>query len=103
MKTFGEAIRELRESRGLLIKEVAADLEIDPSLLSRIERGDKTATRSQVVQLARILKADENDLLVGYLSDKVAYELQGEELAKKVMSVAEKKIAYITNGKNAKL
>jgi HTH-type transcriptional regulator, competence development regulator len=102
MKTFGELIRGLRESRGMLLREVAANLEIDPSLLSRIERGDKSPTRGQVIQLAKILKANENDLLVNYLSDKVVYELRGEALAIKAMSVAEKKIAYLTNGKYAK-
>jgi transcriptional regulator with XRE-family HTH domain len=102
MKTFGELIRELRESRRMLLREVAASLQIDPSLLSRIERGDKNPTRDQVIHLAKILKASENELLINYLSDKVVYELQGEELAIKAMSIAEKKIAYITNGKNAK-
>lgn len=102
MKTFGESIRELRESRGLLLREVAANLQIDLSLLSRIERGDKNPTRNQVILLAKILKVKEKNLLIHYLSDKVVYELQGEELAMKAMSVAEKKIAYITDRKNAK-
>lgn len=102
MKTFGELIRELRQSRGMLLREVASYLKIDPSLLSRIERGDKSPTRVQVTQLAKILKANESDLIINYLSDKVVYELQGEELAIKAMYVAEKKITYQTNRRHAK-
>lgn len=99
MKTFGEMIRSLREARGMLLREVAAALQIDPSLLSRIETGEKRATRDQVIQLAKILKADENELLVNYLSDKIVYELIDEDLALEAMMAAEQKITYLKKGK----
>lgn len=99
MKTFGELIRSLREARGMLLREVAAALQIDPSLLSRIETGEKRATRDQVIQLAKILKADENELLVNYLSDKIVYELIDEDLALEAMMAAEQKINYLKKGK----
>jgi transcriptional regulator with XRE-family HTH domain len=99
IKTFGETIRELRVAKDLLLREVAALLQIDPSLLSRIETGEKSATREQVIQLAKILKANENDLLISYLSDKIVYELIDEELAMEAMVSAEQKIAYLTKGK----
>ena len=99
MKTFGETIRSLREARGMLLREVAAALQIDPSLLSRIETGEKRATRDQVLQLAKILKADENELLVNYLSDKIVYELIDEDLALEAMMAAEEKINYLKKSK----
>lgn len=102
MKTIGEVIRELRTGRGLLIREVAAGLEIDSSLLSRIERGDKRPTREQIVRLAEILQADENELMISYLSDRVVYELRGEKLALEAMHAAEKKLAYAARGKKRK-
>lgn len=95
MKPFGEHIRELRTTRGLLLREVAASLQIDPSLLSRIERGDKRVTREQVLRLAVILKENESELLVNYLSDRVVYELKDEKLAMKAIEAAEKKISYL--------
>lgn len=94
MKSLGETIRSLRKARGMLLREVAGGLEIDPSLLSRIEHGGKHPTRSQVVQLAKILDTDENELMIAYLSDRVVYELQGEKLAIKAVQAAEKRIAY---------
>jgi HTH-type transcriptional regulator, competence development regulator len=94
MTSFGEFIREARISRRLLLREVAAKLRIDPSLLSRIERGEKRPTRDQVIQLASILKQDTDDLVIQYLSDKVVYELRGEKLAMKAMVAAEKKMNY---------
>jgi transcriptional regulator with XRE-family HTH domain len=99
MKSFGEYIRDARTSLGLLLREVAAKMQIDPSLLSRIERGDKRPTREQVIQLASILKEREDELIVHYLSDRVVYELKGERLALKAMQAAEKKIAYLRKRK----
>ncbi len=99
MKSLGERIRDLRVSGGLLLREVAAELRIDPSLLSRIERGEKSPTRDQVLSLARLLRADESELLATYLSDKVLYELQGEKLAMRAIQIAEKRIAYEKSAK----
>ena len=100
MYTFGEYIRSLRLGRKLLLREVAASLYIDPSLLSRIERGLKRPTRDQVIQLGSILKANQNELLIQYLSDRVVYELKDEKLAMRVVEVAEKKISYIRKRKD---
>jgi transcriptional regulator with XRE-family HTH domain len=102
MKTFGETIRQLRESSGLLLREVAAELEIDPSFLSRVENGTKRPTRQQVVQLASILRQDKNKLLIQYLSERVMYELKDEEdLAIEAIMVTEKRLRYVT-GKNSR-
>jgi transcriptional regulator with XRE-family HTH domain len=96
MESFGALIRRIRTAKGLLLREVAASLRIDPSYLSRIESNTKRATREHVIQLAAFLKADENELLIAYLSDKIIYELQGEKLAMKAMFAAEQKIRYLT-------
>jgi HTH-type transcriptional regulator, competence development regulator len=103
MKTFGETIREIRESRNLLLREVAAKLEVDPSYLSRIENGTKRPTREQVVTLAGILHEDKDKLLVLYLGERVVYELKDEEdLAIDAIIVAEKRIRYKASNKNSK-
>jgi HTH-type transcriptional regulator, competence development regulator len=94
MESFRNLIRRLRLKNGLLLREVAAALQIDPSLMSRIESGKKQATRDQAVKLAHVLKIDQHDLLVSYLSDKIVYELKDEALAKEAMSVAEIKMQY---------
>lgn len=90
MKTLGESLRDLRKSRQLLIRQVASDLNIDPSLLSRIERGDKYPTRAQVVQLSGILRTSEEELMACYLSERVMRLPKGEPLALKAVVMAEK-------------
>ncbi len=94
MNSLGEHIRALRVSAGFLLREVAAELAIDPSLLSRIERGEKRPTREQVLALARILRTDRDELLAVYLSDRVLYELEGEKVALRAIQIAEERITY---------
>ncbi|MEP6795441.1 MAG: helix-turn-helix transcriptional regulator [Saprospiraceae bacterium] len=94
MLSTGEQLRKLRESHGLPLRKVAATLDIDTSILSKIERGERTASRAQILILARMFNTNEKDLLLNYLSDKVLYELADEDLAAEALKVAEKKIIY---------
>jgi len=97
-----EIIRELREQNGLLLRQVAAEIEIDQALLSKIERGERMPTKDQVIRLAKFYKVDLNEFLIAFISDKLVYELQNEEVALKAMQVAEKKINYIAKKKNGR-
>jgi HTH-type transcriptional regulator, competence development regulator len=95
--SIGEHIRKLREERKLPLRKVAAELDIDQSILSKIERGERKASREQIIQIARIFRVEEKDLIINYLSDKVVYDLINEDLADEALKVAEKKINYIKN------
>lgn len=94
MDSLGETIRKLREEKELPLRTVASYLDIDQAILSKIERGLRNATREQVVKLAAYFKVKESDLLVSWLSDKLVYELYGEQLALEALQVAEEKVAY---------
>lgn len=95
IKSFGNTIRELRKSKELPLRKVAAYLDIDQAILSKIERGKYKATREQVVKLAKYFDMDKEYLLVAWLSDKIVYELEDEKIALKALKVAEEKIGYI--------
>lgn len=95
-------MRKLREDQGLPLRKVAAELDIDQSLLSKIERGERTASKEQIIKIARIFKVDEKELLINYLSDRVLYDLKDEDLATDALKVAEKKIKYMTRSLNGK-
>lgn len=102
MKTTAELIRELREKNGLLLRQVAAEIEIDQALLSKIERGERLPTKEQVIKLAKFYKVDLDETLVTFFSDKLVYEVQDEDVALKAMQVAEKKINYLIKSKNGR-
>ncbi len=94
MDSFGETIRKLRERKELPLRTVAAFLDIDQAILSKIERGQRKPTREQVIKLAEYFKVKENDLLVAWLSDKLVYEVENEDIALKALQVAEEKVRY---------
>ncbi len=102
MLSIGEQIRKLRETQGLPLRKVAAVLDIDQSILSKIERGERKATKEQVIQIAKIFNVDEKDLLINYLSDRVLYDLRNEDLATDALKVAEKKIKFMTKIQDGK-
>jgi predicted nucleotidyltransferase len=102
MENLGEIIKKTRNEKKLPLRTVAAFLDIDQAILSKIERGQRTATRKQVVNLAAYYKLNENDLLVAWLSDKLVNELANEEVGQRALLAAEQKITYQTNYKSMK-
>lgn len=95
MDSLGGTIKKLREEKELPLRTVAAFLDIDQAILSKIEREHRRPTREQVIKLAQYFKVKENDLLVAWLSDKVAYELADEGVALQALQMAEEKVAYV--------
>jgi len=95
METIGQIIRAKRESLGLLLRQVASYLDIDQAILSKIERNERKPTRQNIIKLAEILKFDKEDLLVQFISERIAFEIAEENCASKVLKVAEQKVEYL--------
>ena len=89
---FGNKVRESREKKGLLLREVAALLEVDTATVSKIERGDRQAKEAQLITLAKILDADFNELKTLWLASKVYEIVEGEDKAIDALKVVEKEI-----------
>lgn len=98
--SFGQRIKELRESKELLQRQLAASLEIDTPMFSKIERGERRAKREQVLKLAKLLQIDADELLTVWLADQVYDIIKDEETAQNVLRVAESAIKYTKVKKN---
>lgn len=72
-------IKRLREDQQLLQRQLAAALEIDTSMYSKIERSERGAKRIQVVALAKLLSIDETKLLILWLADKITEVLDDKK------------------------
>jgi len=96
MENIGEYIRRLRENKGEPLRKVAAYLDVDQAILSKIERGKRKATKQQIVKLAKYFGEDLKKMLIVYLSDRILYEVQEEDYAKEAIKVAEERIEYMT-------
>ena len=76
---FGRKIKELRDEQGVLQRQLAALLEIDTPMFSKIERGDRKAKREQVIKIAEYFHQDVNDMLTIWLADKVLDTIKNED------------------------
>ena len=97
MNNIGETIRNLRADKQLPLRTVAAYLDIDQAILSRIERGERKATREHIVKLAQYFNVPEKELLITWLADKLVYEVADESIAVEALKVAEEKVEYLTS------
>ena len=92
---FGNKIKELRDEQGLLQRQLAAFLEIDTPMFSKIERGDRRAKREQVIKLAEYLHQDKKEMLTLWLADKFIDAIEDEQerdLCNDEIIVAQEKI-----------
>jgi len=92
--SFGEYIRQLREDRNLPLRKIAAELDIDTSTLSKIEKNERNANEQIIDKLSEIFSIAKAELKVRYLSDKITYQLLDEEDGIEILKVAERKIKY---------
>ena len=101
-KTFGEAVRKLREEKNLTLREVAEELKIDTSMLGKIEKNKRKPNKQLIEKFSRYFNVSVKDLTVAVLSDSVAYQLMNEEnFASEVLKVAEKKVKYFKSLKTS--
>lgn len=95
---LGNKIKELRIKHEVLQRQLAAYLEIDTPMFSKIERGDRRAKRSQVILLAKYFHIDEKEMLTLWLADKVLDALDGEEeLRLDALDIARNKLTNINH------
>lgn len=60
---FGEHIQKIRLEKGLSLRGVAANCELDDSNISKIENGKFNVQLSTIVELAKGLGVDKSELL----------------------------------------
>ena len=65
---IGEKVRELREANNVLLRQLAAQLDMDTALLSKMERGDRAFRKEDLVKIASIFKVSERELLIVWLA-----------------------------------
>jgi transcriptional regulator with XRE-family HTH domain len=99
-ETLGEKLRQIREQNAMSLRRVAVMLDIDVAILSKMERGERKLSKEVVMKLANIYKCDSEELLVLFLSEKIMYEIQDEDLGEKALKVAEKRVKYLKANKS---
>lgn len=92
MKTLSETLKKSRENKGLLMRELASLIEVDTSLISKFEKGERKPTKEQIMRLSKSLEIDEKSTLTLWLSEKIFSEIQGEEFALDAIKIITKRL-----------
>jgi len=101
-KSFGEHLRSLREGAGLTLKFVSEQINIDTSLLAKIERNERQPTKHIIGQFAEFFNVHEKELQEDFLSDFIAYKILEEEADLSILKIAEQKVKYLKTIQNGK-
>ena len=94
MISLSEILKSAREERKIILRKVAAELDIDQSLISKFEKGERKPTKEQLIKLADFYSLPKQDLLINWFADKILYELKDVDYANDILIVAEEKIKY---------
>ena len=89
---LGEKLKEFREAKGLLQRQVAVELDVDTAYISKMENNDKPVSRNNLVKLARLFDIKEELLFTYWLADKVYDILKNEEMGLKAIVIAEEEL-----------
>ncbi len=92
--TFSTTIKNQRKAKNLLVKDIAQNLGLDQSLVSKFETSTRVPTKAQVKKIALLLELDFNALMVLWLSEQIIKEYGFDENLIEAFSVAEDRIIY---------
>ena len=85
---IGNYIRNARERQGKLLRELAAELDIDTAMLSKMERGIRPFRKSDLKRLSSALDEKMETLHTQWLADKVLRATENEKLQSKALELA---------------
>ena len=92
MDSISNILLNARKSKGLILRKVAAKVDIDQSLISKFEKGERKPTVEQIEKLASFYKIPKHELLVDLISEKVYNQVKDLDFANEILKVAEEKI-----------
>jgi transcriptional regulator with XRE-family HTH domain len=89
---LGEKLKELRESVGLVQRQVAADLQVDTAYISKMEHNEKPVSRNHLKKLAQLYCISESQLIPIWLADKVLQLVENEQYSVQALEIALNKV-----------
>lgn len=90
--SFGDYIRKRREEKELPLRKVAAHLDIDTSTLSKVERGERSASPNYLKPLAEMLELDFKEIQTIFIADKINKDFGGLEHLTEGLKEAKKQL-----------
>ena len=79
----------------MLLRLLSAKLDIDTAKLSKIQRGEKTAKREHIDQIAKIFDRNINKLSASWLANEIYRLVADEDQAMEALKIAEEELRTI--------
>jgi transcriptional regulator with XRE-family HTH domain len=93
MQSFGETIRNLRSQQNVPLRVVAAAVEIDSTLLSRFELGERFPTDEQTRRFAEYFNIPFEDFSAQVIADRILAAYGNSEVTNKAAAIVQERIA----------
>ena len=105
MNNLGAYIKELREKENCPQRKLAHELDLDVSVLSKIENENRFPKKRvpQIIKVvSKLFDVPAEDLKQDYLSDEIASLLISESNFQNILRVSEAKVKYVRIKKKSK-
>ena len=89
---LSEKLKELREAKGFLQRQVAADLLVDTAYISKMEHNEKPVSRIHLKKLSKLYNVSETELLPIWLADKILQLVENEKYSIQALEMALNKV-----------
>lgn len=97
-ESLGKRFRDLRQERKEPLRVVAAAVEIDSSLLSKIEHGERLPTEQQLEKFAKYFEISLEELTAQAIAEKIVSSYASNTTTLQALKIAESRInAYLVN------
>jgi transcriptional regulator with XRE-family HTH domain len=100
MQSFGEIIRNLRLQKNVPLRVVAAAVEIDSTLLSRFELGERFPTDEQIKRFAEYFRLPLEELTAQVIADRIIAAYGAEEVTAKAADMVKERLSEYGSNKD---
>ncbi len=76
---LGVKLKELRETNGMVQRQIAALLEVDTAFISKVEKEEKQISKNHISRLAKLFKVSESELNSLWVVDKILALIEDEK------------------------
>jgi len=100
MPSFAKTIRDLRLKQNVPLRVVAAAVEIDSTLLSRLELGERFPTDDQIKRFADYFQLPLRELTAQVIADRIIASYGAEEVTVRAAEMVRERLSRYDNEKD---
>ena len=90
--SIGQFIKTLRIDKKETLHQVSKETDIDMTMLSKIERGERLPTVEQVKKISNYFKLSENDIQATLMAEKIIKEYGINDITFNAVKIVEQKL-----------